>query len=451
MRRIATALGVLCAALAALIAPASAWAAFGPASSPSSFGGPGAANGFFNHPQSVAVNGGGEVYVVDSGNARIQRFEADGTFINAFAPLVPTDFAPQDVAISPTTGNVYVASPHRINVFNTAGIPLVVNWEPPGTAYGIAVDADGNVHVGDVTNSQINKYGPLGNLLATYSGPGSTDGKVQQPKGLTTGPSNRIYVADPSNARIQSFQASNGAFVAKFDMPSYTVVAGGATFAGRINPQDVAVDGSGRVFAPDTGIHSNLVAVLTSGGTVEQIFGSPDSDPGNPCQLRGPWGLSTSPSGALYVVSTGENRVRLFNESSAACPAPNFGQGGGVTGPGLPAPATATPLGPDTKKPKIKLSGFPRGRCARHNFQFKVRLRDDVQIQRFSLFVNREKVASNEIGRPDFIFKVNVPVVKVARQIPRGLAGRVLIGVRATDASGKKAKAKRDFLICGTK
>jgi len=32
--------------------------------------------------------------------------------------------------------------------------------------------------------------------------------------------------------------------------------------------------------------------------------------------MRGPWGVSTS-SGALYVVSTGEHRVRVFNESVA--------------------------------------------------------------------------------------------------------------------------------------
>jgi peptidylamidoglycolate lyase len=45
------------------------------------WGGRGAAPGRFNLPHAIAIDAGGNVYVADRGNARIQVFDADGTFL----------------------------------------------------------------------------------------------------------------------------------------------------------------------------------------------------------------------------------------------------------------------------------------------------------------------------------------------------------------------------------
>jgi sugar lactone lactonase YvrE len=446
MRRIATALG-LAGALVALIIPASAGAAstFGPNST--IFGGSGNGTGQFNHPQGAVTDSSGRVYVVDAANNRIERFDSSGNFQTSFAAT--GDFSPQDIAIGPPSESIYVSSLHRVDVWNNA-LTVHSKFSPSnialgtGTGYGIAVDGSGTVYVSDSQNSVIHKY-VLTLPAGDFSGQGSGPGQLLQPQGMTTDSAGNVYVADPSNGRIEKF-SSGGTFLGQWSMPAYTVVANGSTFAGVVHPQDVAVDTGGRVFAPDTGTHSNLVAVFGAGGDLQQEFGSPDSDPGNPCTLRGPWGLSTSPSGALYVVSTGEDSVRVFDESSTTCPSPNFGSAGSGPGGGPGgAPANAAN---DTAKPVVKMTGFPR-KCARRDFIFTVHAQDDVLISRLALYVNRRRATNDEIDQQQFEFRVHIPVRRVRREIPRGFVVRVLIAVKATDLAGHKTVARKTFSICG--
>jgi hypothetical protein len=227
-----------------------------------------------------------------------------------------------------------------------------------------------------------------------------------------------------------------GNVIGIWPMPTYTIVANGQAINGRIEPHDVAVDGSGRVFAPDANTHSNLVAVFGSDGSLQQVFGSPDSDPGNPCALRGAWGVTVSGS-TLYVVSTGENRVRIFDDGAAPCPAVNFGPGGGIR-----------PGGPDRKRPKVKLKGLPK-KCARQNFTLKIHATDDVQLRRFTLLVNRRKVAVQAVNKQTWNVRVNFPVRKVRSQLPSGTSVRIQIEVRVADTAGKKSRVRRSFRICG--
>jgi hypothetical protein len=410
MRRIATA--VSAGMVAAMLLPAGADAAFGPALSIDGF----------NRPQSAAATNA-TVYVADTANNRVASYSPAGAFEGN---LSSPPSAPQDVAANGPLGLVVAAGPSQV-VRWLFGAPLAFN--PPGTSYGVAVDPSGNIYVSDTQARVIHRFNGLGVPQADIGA-----GQLAQPQGLTTDGAGSIYVADPGNGRIVRFDPA-GNVTGIWGMPTYTIVAGGQKINGRIEPHDVAVDGSGRVFAPDAGTRSNLVAVFGPGGDLQQIFGSPESDPGNPCQLRGPWGLGISPGGTLYVASTGENRIRVFDESHAACPFPNLGPGGGIRGP-------------DRKRPKIKLKGLPK-KCARGNFTLKIRATDDVQLRRFILLVNRRKVANQRVNKRTWTVKVNFPARRVSRQLPRGASVRVLIEVRVTDTAGKKARAKRSFRICG--
>jgi len=330
-----------------------------------------------------------------------------------------------------------------------AGPTQVVRWvaglslgalAPGGSSYGVALDGAGTLYVSDAQNGVIHKYNPvLGNFLGDIGA-----GQLSAPQGMTADATG-VYVADPGNGRIVKFDA-NGNVLATWSMPTYSVVAGGSTFTGTIEPHDVAVDSAGRVFAPDAGTHSNLVAVFAANGSLQQIFGSPDSDPGNPCHFDAPWGLAVNGT-ALYVVSTGENQVRILDDTVASCAIVNFGTGGGIS----PQPSGlggGGGSGLDRVRPKIKLTGFPRG-CARHNFTFTIHASDDVLLKRLTLFVNHRKVANQPVNRAEWNVKVKIPVSNVRRQLPRGASVRVLIVVRVTDAAGKKAKVRRAFRICG--
>jgi hypothetical protein len=450
MRRIATTLGLTVAAFAALLVPASAGAtSFGPVTT---FGGSGSGMGQFSHPQSAAVDPTGQIYVADTNNARVQRLApADGSFQAQYAPNPPqaAGYSPQDVAVD--GGFVYVASPHRVDVFNAGTGIQVASWVPQGTAYGIAVNSSA-VYVADTQNSVVVAYNALTGMPTgvTMGGPGSETGQLSHPRGMTIGADGLLYVADPENNRIAVYNPADASDKPDLVLPGYKVIAGGQTFDGVVHPNDVAesgIDADTKVYLPDSGVHSNLVVVLGANG-VEQYWGAPDSDPSNACPVVTPWGLAASADASpiLYVVSTGEDLIRKYDEAHTTCPAPSFGSGGAP--PTTPAPTPPSAPVNDVSKPQIRLTGFPH-KCARRNFAFVVHLSDDVLISRMTLLVNGKRAASDAIGQQSFEFRVNIPVRKVRRQIPPGFSVRVLITVKAVDASGKKAKKSKAFRICG--
>ncbi len=159
--------------------------------------------------------------------------------------------------------------------------------------------------------------------------------------------------------------------------------------------------------------------------------------------------MSTSPSGKLYVSSTGENLIKAFDESSGACPAPDFGPGGGVSSASGPGP-TANAAGGAGRhgKPQIKLLGFPH-HCARQDFTFQIQVTDDGVIKRLELFVNGNRAARQRPGRSEWNVKVRMPVRTVRRELPKGTKMKVTIEVKVRDDSGKKAHLRRAVKICG--
>jgi len=68
-----------------------------------------------------------------------------------------------------SSGNVYVADTgnHRIQKFNASG-EFLAKWGSEGTGdgqfdcpYGVAVDSNGNVYVADMGNDRIQKFKPV--------------------------------------------------------------------------------------------------------------------------------------------------------------------------------------------------------------------------------------------------------------------------------------------------
>jgi hypothetical protein len=104
--------------------------------------------------------------------------------------------------------------------------------------------------------------------------------------------------------------------------------------------------------------------------------------------MRSPWGLAVT-GAKLYVVSTGEDKVQVFDDTLSPCPAVNFGTGGGINPP--PSGGGGAAAASDRAKPKLKLTGVPRG-CARHNFAFTIHASDDVLLKRLTLFINHRRL-----------------------------------------------------------
>jgi streptogramin lyase len=134
----------------------------------------------FNHPQGVAVDRSGNVYIADSGNNLIREITHDG--------------AVTTLAGSGSSGS-------------SDGFGADSSFDDPG---GIVVDSKGNIYVADKGNNKIRKITPDGQVttLAGSGSPGSENGKG--PSATFNGPSDvavdgegNVLVADSNNNLIR--------------------------------------------------------------------------------------------------------------------------------------------------------------------------------------------------------------------------------------------------------
>lgn len=83
------------------------------------------ADGQFSNPNGIAVDASGNVYVADSRNERIQKFNSNGTFITKWGSTGSLDgqfLSPMGISVD-ASGNVYVADTYneRIQKFSSNG------------------------------------------------------------------------------------------------------------------------------------------------------------------------------------------------------------------------------------------------------------------------------------------------------------------------------------------
>ena len=92
----------------------------------------GTEDGLFSNQRGVAVDASGNVYVADTDNNRVQKFDSSGTFITKWGSSGEGDsqfYYPNGVAVD-ATGNVYVADTdnNRIQKFTSDGA-FITKWE----------------------------------------------------------------------------------------------------------------------------------------------------------------------------------------------------------------------------------------------------------------------------------------------------------------------------------
>ena len=194
----------------------------------SKWGSFGTGNGQFNGPYGIVADATGNVYVADSGNNRIQKFDAGGNFLlkwGAFGTGNSQFKSPTDVGVD-TTGNVYVtdAFNYRVKKFDSNGAFLAA-WGSQGSnngqfnaPYGIEVDASLGVLVSDSNNHRVQRFSTAGTFISVTGSFGSGDGQFKYPTGVASG-SGRLYVADSGNDRVQRFKAASAIVVTKDAQP----------------------------------------------------------------------------------------------------------------------------------------------------------------------------------------------------------------------------------------
>ena len=126
-------------------------------------------NGQFNLPNDITIDGDGNVYVLETSSNRVQKFTAEGQFIWMIGFIGPYGangstalgyFShPRGIGVD-SVGNLYVADTenHRIQKFNQSG-QFLLSWGSQGSGVGqfitptdVAVDENGYIYVTSETN-----------------------------------------------------------------------------------------------------------------------------------------------------------------------------------------------------------------------------------------------------------------------------------------------------------
>ena len=180
----------------------------------------------FSHPRGVAFTPDNFILVCDG--HRIQKISMDGDCIASVGEYGsgPLQFnTPTGVAISPITGQVYVADwwNHCIQVLNS-DLTFSYSFGSAGSANGqfnnpchIAFDSQGLVYATDWGNHRIQKFSPDGRFVATFGSRGFCPRQLKGPWGITidTTGTGLVYVSEEGNDRISVF-TSDGVFVHSF-------------------------------------------------------------------------------------------------------------------------------------------------------------------------------------------------------------------------------------------
>ncbi|HEU0047210.1 MAG TPA: SBBP repeat-containing protein, partial [Nitrososphaera sp.] len=267
-------------------------------------GGRGAGKGEFDSPTGIAVDGNGNILVADTGNGRIEKFSPTGTFLSIIGTKGSGQGQleqPNGIAID-RAGNIYVADAgnHRVQKLAPDGT-LIAEWKGPDLGfYGprrIAVGPDDSIYVVDQGHTRIVKFSPDGQVLAVWGSKGTGDGQFDDPTSVAVDPTtNKVYVADPRNKRIQVFD-SNGRFLTKWVIPEWGQPAGF---------EDLAIDSkAGRLYASSA--HTDAVLIFDLNGT---RLGS--LTPKAPDRLQGPSALALA-NRKLYVLNMHGNSVSAID------------------------------------------------------------------------------------------------------------------------------------------
>jgi len=267
-------------------------------------GGRGARKGEFDSPIGIAVDGNGNILVADTGNGRIEKFAPTGTFLSIIGTKGsgPGQLAaPNGIAVD-RTGNIYVAdaSNHRVEKLAPDGT-FIAEWKGPDAGfYGprrIAIGPDDSIYVVDQGRTRIVKFSPDGRVLAVWGSKGSSDGQFDDHTSVAVdATTNKVYVADPINRRIQVFDSS-GKFLTKWSIPEW----------GRPHGfEDLAIDSKmGRLYASSANMDTLLIFDL-NGTRIGTLTPKP------PDKLEGPSSLALVDR-KLYVVNMAGNRVSAID------------------------------------------------------------------------------------------------------------------------------------------
>lgn len=270
---------------------------------------------------------GSATYFAGSGNSAF----ADGTGTGA-SFYFPT------AMVKDATGNFFIADRenNRIRKMTAAGVVTTFAGnstagltDGTGTAasfnnpYALAIDASGNLYVGDRLNYAIRKITPAG-VVTTLAGNGTygnvygtgSAARFGEILGIATDAAGNIFAADYNNSTIKKITPA-GVVTLFAGSGSSGFADGTANTASFREPFGLAFDAAGNLFVGD--YHNNAIRKITPAAVVTTIAGSGSAGSANgtgtAATFNLPAGLTVDPGGNIYVCDVNNHTIRKITSA----------------------------------------------------------------------------------------------------------------------------------------
>jgi sugar lactone lactonase YvrE len=259
----------------------------------------------WEQPQQIAVDDERNIYVADTGNSRIQKFNSDGEFLSSWETNGYENGELQSpVGIAIYENNVYVVDETQniIQKFDNDG-NFILKWGGHGNEngefiepQGIAINSSGVVYVTDSLNHRIQTFTSDGEFLSSFGEYGFGDGNLKNPVDIAVS-GDFIYVSDPGNYKIEKY-TSDGIFLKSFDY----------NFGGsKVRPGGLVADPNGDIYFVDT-VKYRVVKLNSDGKTITS-WGNIGIGNG---KFLEPKDLVLDNLGYLYVLDSAQGLIQKF-------------------------------------------------------------------------------------------------------------------------------------------
>ncbi len=274
------------------------------------FGQQGAGTGQFEAPAAVAISPKtGNVYVADAKKDTVEEFSSSGEWVARLGE--PGKIAKPEALAIDGSGNIWVAESgaERLEEFNSHGTPVRTIGEKGsaagqfgGAIAGIAI-AGKDLWVSDEANRRVEEFTESGKYKQSI-GPFPAGSDFWTPAGVAT-QANKLYVADPTNHRVVIYEVKHKP---KRETDFGTIGPHSETMNEPIGittePEKLGLG----VYVSDRA--AGRIDEFTAGGRFVATIGHSGSENG---QLNSPIAAASDAAGNLYIADAGNDRVSVWD------------------------------------------------------------------------------------------------------------------------------------------
>lgn len=320
-----------------------------------------ALNSLLSQPESVTVDGAGNLYIADTANDCIRRIDVTTGILTTVAgtpgqqgyggdngPATAAKLNQPAAVLADAYGHLYIAdtgnSVIRKITIATGIISTVAGNRTAGYSgdaglatqaelnlpTALAVNASGNLFIADTANNRVRRVDSITGIITLFAGDGSAayngDGipatlaSLSAPQGIAIDSSGYVYISDTGHSLVRKIVSGNIQIVAGMaGTAGYSGDGGSAISAALDLPTGLALTGNGNLYISDSGnarirgVSAGTITTLAGNGTAGLLG---DGEPASTAEINAPGGLALDPDGNLYLADSGNNQVRLISNGA---------------------------------------------------------------------------------------------------------------------------------------